>query len=372
MTLRAREIDVYGRRWRQVMERTIIPIATEIDETESLPNELLKTLSAEGVWASFVPREQGGVGLDAIRYGILHGEIGRASTAVRNLLTAHDMVAHCIMYWGEDLHRERWIRALTTGETRASFALTEEQAGSDIRAVATYAVEDSSGGYVLNGSKMWVTGGQIADLFLIGARLEDELVPFLLESDAAGLSVYPVEGMLGGRGSMLARLKLEDCRVGAEARITQRGRGRASLNSSLQRGRSSVAWGCTGLGEACLTTSVARARSRQTFGKELLGHQLVRRMVSNMATENAAGRALCLRAAEMTDGQHPRAVVATLMAKQFAAAAACRAAADTVQICGATGCQMAHQAARLYRDAKVMEIIEGSREVLESLIADFV
>jgi glutaryl-CoA dehydrogenase (non-decarboxylating) len=193
----------------------------------------------------------------------------------------------------------------------------------------------------------------------------------LVRRDVRGLEIEPIHGMLGTRGSMLAALRLRGCRVPAEAVVGRPGLGLSWIAATaLDHGRFTVAWGAVGIAQACLEASVRHATTREQFGAPLIDHQLVRRMLSEMTAETRAARLLCLHAARLRAARHPDSVAETSLAKHFAARTAMRVAHDAVQIHGALGCSDERSVERHFRDAKIMEIIEGSSEMHQLHIAD--
>jgi glutaryl-CoA dehydrogenase (non-decarboxylating) len=349
--------------FQEFVAKRITPHADRWDAEERLPTELVAELADQGYLGALVPASYGGTNLDAITFGLLNEALGYGCSSTRSLLTVHSMVAHAVTRWGSVAQKVHWLPLLATGAAVGAFALTEPGAGSDAAGLATTA-RPTADGYVLDGTKRWITYGQRADVFLLFARCADRLTAFLVERDTPGLSVVPVGGLLGTRASMVAELRLSGCVVPADAVVGRPGFGLAAVaTSALDIGRYSVAWGCVGLLAACLDAALDHAEDRVQFGKPLREHQLVQRLLADMATLLRAARLLCLEAGELKDAGHPETVPTTWMAKYFAARGAFTSAADTVQIFGAAGCGPGHPAQRLLRDAKIMEIIEGSTEL---------
>lgn len=352
---------------RAFVESEIAPHAGQWDREESTPRALINQLAERGWLGSMVPAEHGGKGLDMISYGVLTEEIGRGCSSIRSLLTVHDMVCRGILRWGSSPQKESWLPRLARGEILGAFALSEPNAGSDAMGIETTAVE-MDGGFALDGSKKWITYGQIADLFLLFAKLDGKPTAFLVERETPGLTVTPLRGILGTRASMLAELKLEGART--SSMVGRPGFGVSHvMGAALDQGRYSVACGSVGIAQACLEASLAYARERQQFGQPLFEHQLVRAMLSDMTANVRAARLLCMRAGWLRDTGDPGAIAETSVAKYFASTIANRAAADAVQIHGGNGCHDDFPVSRWFRDAKVMEIIEGSTQIQQSTIA---
>jgi hypothetical protein len=349
------------------------PHAGEFDRQEAIPPDLFVKIAGRGYFGSHVPKDHGGRGFDMITYGLLHEEIGRVCSSVRTLLTVHDMVVEAILRLGGERQRNAWLPMLTAGEALAAFALTEPDAGSDAAGIDT-TVSKERNGYTLVGHKKWISFGQIADVFLVVARIGEKgpLGGFLVKRDTPGLTITPMRGLLGLRASMLAELHFDRCRLPGDARVGSDKLPAGLLTATaLHLGRYGVAWGCAGIGEACLEASFRYAGERNQFGVPINQHQLIRRMLTNMKADISAARLLCLQAGYLRTTRDPRAVHATLMAKYFASRMVTRVANDAVQIHGANGCSDALPIERYFRDARIMEIIEGSSEILQLTIAKY-
>jgi glutaryl-CoA dehydrogenase (non-decarboxylating) len=345
----------------------VAPHAGAWDRAGITPPDAIRRLADTGWLGAVVPREQGGAGMDWVTFGLLNEELGRACSSLRSLLTVHSMASHAVLRWGSRAQKERWLAPLARGEAIGAFALSEPNVGSDASAVETTATRDGDG-FVLHGTKKWTTYGQIADVFLLFARLDGKPVAFLVERGAPGFESVPL-AIAGTRASMLAELRLDGCRVPNEARLGGAGFGLAIAVATLEVGRYSVACGSAGIVRACLDASLAYASTREQFGAAIGEHQLVQRMIANMAADWRAAHWLCMRAGWLRDQGDPSAAHETFVAKYFASTAATRAALDAVQIHGANGLTDAYPVERYLRDSRVMEIIEGSTQIQQVTIA---
>lgn len=358
--------------FRRFAQAEVAPGAQARDRDESTPGELIQRVAEQGYLGAVVPTEYSGGAQDSITFGVLNAELGRACSSIRSLLTVHSMVCLAIHKCGDDEQRARWLPRLSTGEVIGAFALSEPKIGSDAYHVETTAVAENDG-YLINGKKKWTTFGQVADLFLVFAQLGDKPTAFLVERDTPGFSVEPIRGMLGTRASMLAELTLQDCAVGKDALLGRLGFGmHAVAATALDLGRYSVAWGCLGVAQDCLHASVRHIRRRKQFGKRLYSFQLIKRMIASMAADVSAAMLQCLYAGRLRDEGDPNSIIQTCMAKYTASTACSRVADDAVQLHGAIGCSEESSVERHFRDAKVFEIIEGSTQMQELMLADHV
>ncbi|MEM6613077.1 MAG: acyl-CoA dehydrogenase family protein [Cyanobacteria bacterium P01_C01_bin.72] len=356
--------------FRVFVDQVIYPHAGEWDRQEFTPPEIIQKLAERGFLGAALPSAYGGQGMDMITYGILNEEMGRGCSGVRSLLTVHNMVSQALCRWGSKLQKEYWLPKLASGETIAAFALSEPNVGSDANSVETTAtvVGDT---YVLNGTKKWITYGQIADIFLVFAKCGSKPTAFLVEKNRPGLVVKPMSGVLGTRASMIAELDFDHCEIPQSNLVGRLGFGFSYVAASaLDYGRYSVATGCVGIAQACLEACVKYTSERQQFGVYLKEHQLIRQKITQMITQVKAARLLCYQAGYLKEINDPKSITETAIAKYFASKAASQIANDAVQIHGGNGCSDQYPVARYLRDAKIMEIIEGSTQIQEITIAE--
>lgn len=355
--------------FKQFAEKYVLPHAGMHDAAQRISPELLGRVAAAGYLGSFLPKEFGGRGLDMISYGLLHEELGKACSSLRSLLTVHDMVSLAVYRWGSNTLQANWLSRLARGDVIGAFAVSEPNAGSDPNGVETTAVL-SDQAYVLNGVKKWITFGQVADVYLVVAKSAGKATALLVERDAPGLKVVPLSGMLGMRGTMLAQLDLENCQVQRENLVGREGFGLSSVAyTALGLGRYTIAWGSVAIAQACLDACLRYVSNRKQFKVPLRDHQLIQKMISEMITNITAARLLCCQAGYLRQTGDPSEIMQTFVAKYFASTAAMKAAADAVQIHGANGCNSGYSVERHFRDAKIMEIIEGSSQIQEITIS---
>ena len=348
------------------VEREVAPFAGAWDREARTPRSVVQRMAEEGFLGAVVPAELGGTGMDAVTFGLLNEELGRGCSSIRSLLTVHSMACHSIVRWGSRAQKETLLPRMARGELIGAFGLSEPDAGSDAGAIETTAELDGDA-YVLRGTKKWTTYGQIADVLLCFAKLDDKPLALLVDLHAPGVTVAPLE-VAGTRASMLAEITFDAVRVPKENRLAGHGFGLAVALSVLELGRYSVAFGCVGIIRACLDAAAAYAAGRVQGGSVIAEHQLVQAMLAEMATDYRAARLLCLHAGWMRDQGDPDAGREVFHAKYFASVAATRAAQAAVQIHGANGLTDVYPVERYLRDSRVMEIIEGSTQIQQVTI----
>ncbi|MFE9853423.1 acyl-CoA dehydrogenase family protein [Streptomyces sp. NPDC005576] len=357
--------------FRAFADRSLVPQADRFDREQSISRDAVADLAGQGYLGALIPKAFGGLGMDWIEYGLLTEELGRGCQSIRNFVAVDDMVAHSIHKWGTEEQKQHWLPRITSGSTLAAFALTEPEVGSDAAAVQTTATADGTD-IVLRGTKKWISFAQIADLFLVFARFEGQHTAFLVERDTPGLTVEALDGLLGLRGSMLGRITFDDCRIPAANLVGRPGLGLTFVASSaLDLGRYSTAWGSVGLAQVCLEASTEYAGRRAQYGTEIRNHQLIQQLLADMLTDTVTARLLCHHAGVSKERGEMEAVNHTLLAKYRASTVAVKAAADAVQIHGAQGIGAETSVQRHYRDAKVMEIIEGTSQIQQTMLGQF-
>ena len=357
--------------FRAFVEQEIAPNANRYDQEERIPAGTISELARRGYLGATLPEAYGGLGMDLITFGFLSEELGRGCASVRTLVMLQNMIGQEISRWGSESQRDLWLKKMISGKAIAAFALTEPEIGSDAKNIQATAVR-SGDFFILNGQKKWISLGQIADLFLIFAQCEGQLSAFLVENGMSGLSVTPVSGMLGLRGAMLAELDLKDCPVPKENLLGGLGFGLVPVAvNALNLGRYSIAWGCVGMAQACMEACIQHTTARKQFGAYLKEHQLIQQMIADMLVNIEAARLLCYRAGHLMEKADPDYIMEVLLAKYFASTMANQVANNAVQIHGALGCSSEHFVQRHLRDAKIMEIIEGTTQIHQIKIAEY-
>lgn len=357
--------------FREFADRHVTPYADAWHRAQHTPAEPVAALAAAGYLGLLISREFGGGGGDAVSLGLLAGELGRACSSIRSLLTVHTMVAHAIGRWGSRVQKEEWLPLLASGARVGALAVSEPGIGSDASGVRT-TITPTDNGYVLNGHKKWITYGELADVFLVVGQTEEGPTAVLVERGTPGLRTELITDLIGIRASMTANVWFENCLVPKENMVGRLGLGVSHVTgAALDLGRYTVGWGCVGILDACVEASVAYANEREQFGSVISEHQLVRRLITNMYTDGRAARQLCLEAGRLRAQRDPGALAATSLAKYFASRAAVRASLDAVQVHGANGCSAEYPVQRYLGDAKIMEIIEGSNQLHQVGLAEY-
>jgi alkylation response protein AidB-like acyl-CoA dehydrogenase len=279
------------------------------------------------------------------------------------------MVAMPLAKWGTPDQQKRFLEPMARGDLIASFALTEPKVGSDMQSIET-TFTPRGDIYLLNGTKKWITYSGISDIFLVfGKTDEGKPLACIIRSNAPGVKVTRLEDMLGFRAAYVSRIEFNDCEIRQEDVVGKPGLALSYVAPyGLHYGRMSTAWSSAGLLRACLETSAAYATERRASDSLLIDFGMIRQIITDMGVELEAAQQLCLSASMADDAHSPKAMEKTLIAKYYASRAAVRAAADTIQVMGAAGCIEENPAARYYRNAKIMEIIEGTNQVLQRVL----
>jgi alkylation response protein AidB-like acyl-CoA dehydrogenase len=346
------------------------PAAGDWDRSQRLSKAVLAALGERGYLGTTIAPEHGGRGWDAVTFGLLNEALGRCSSALTGVVTVQAMVAMALQKWGSAAQKSRWLPRLASGAALGAIALTEPGAGSDLQAITTTFTKTADGRLRINGSKKWISCAQFADVFLVFGKLDARPAACLVPRDTAGLSIDPISDLMGFRAAGLGELMLRDAELPAESLVGKPGFGLSHLAPvALQYGRLSTACSAVGLVRGCFEESVAYA-ARRKVGAATVGELgMIRSLIARMGTDLEAGALLCHAACRAQDERMPDAFEKALMAKYFASRAAVRAASDAVQIRGAAGCHGASPVSRYYRDAKIMEIIEGTTQVHEDMLA---
>jgi alkylation response protein AidB-like acyl-CoA dehydrogenase len=358
---------------REFVEKEIAPLAASCDDEERFPIELFPKLGSLGYLGLTFPEEIGGSGGSNLDYAILCEELAYGSAGIALGIYVHMALAcSALRAFGSEELKTQWLPPALRGERIGAWAFAEAGAGSDAGSVATRAVADGDA-YVLNGSKLFITNGPIADFLVVVASTASEqrlkgLSLFLVERDRPGFRVAGSLSKLGVRASEMAELIFEDCRVPAGNLIGRENRGFLDALHTLTLGRIASAAFATGVARAALDATLAHARERVQFGQPIGSFQAVRFGITDMAVQIEASRLLCHRAAIAADRALPHGREAS-MAKLYATEACTRIVERALHYHGAAGFMSESPIQRFYRDCKVFELGEGSSELQREMIA---
>jgi len=358
---------------KEFVASEVAPIAAEIDRDHRFPEELIPQMGKLGLMGVPFAEEVGGAGADYVSYAIVLEELARACASTSVIVSGHTSLGTWpIFEYGTPAQKEKYLQGLTSGEKLGAFALTEPGAGTDAAAGQTTAVLDGDE-YVLNGSKIFITNGGYADLYIVTAMTDPSagtrgISAFIVEKDAPGFSVGEREHKMGIKASSTTPLYFSDCRIPKDALLGQEGKGFKIAMQTLDGGRIGIASQALGIAQGALDASITYAKERVQFGKPIATLQAIQWMLADMATEIDAARLLVYRAAWNKDNGLPYGKEAA-MAKLFAAETATRVAGKAIQIHGGYGFTESYPVERAYRDAKITEIYEGTSEVQRMVIA---
>jgi acyl-CoA dehydrogenase len=357
---------------RTFARERVAPGARDRDRNEKFPVELLAEMAELGLLGVNVPAAYGGAEAGAVSYALAMMEIAEACASTAVAMAVTNMCAELITAFGTEEQKQRHVSRLTSGQAVAgAFALSEPQAGSDASALETRA-QRTGDGWVLNGSKQWITSGDRAGVMVVWARSGTPgaggLSAFIVEGGTRGLIVGRHEDKMGLRASSTVPLQFEDCRLPADALLGQEGQGFKLAMMALDGGRIGIASQACGVARAALAASVRYTRERKAFGKSVADFQAVRFMLANIQTELAAAELMTLRAADLKQSGRPFTREAS-MAKVFASEMANRAADKAVQLHGGYGYIDEFPVERYMRDARVQTIYEGTSEIQRLVIA---
>jgi len=365
---------------RQFMEAEVRPFVKEMEKAEKFPAEAIKKLGEMGCCGMLMPEEWGGPGLDTVSYVLMLEEVARVFTAMSTALgVTNSAVQAPLLLFGTEAQKKKYLRPMATGETLGAFCLTEPAAGSDAAGIQATAVRSAglqpgTSYYKLNGTKTWVTNGSAAGVLLVFAKTDPAaggkgISAFLVEPGFAGFHVGRHEDKMGQRSSPSVEILLNDCVVPVENRLGEEGQGLKIALSALDGGRIGIAAQAVGLAQGALEETVKYAKQRKAFGKNISDFQAIQWMIADMQTEIEAARGLVYYTAWLKDAHPTKMGAASSKAKLYASEMANRVVAKAVQIHGSVGYSRETDVERMYRDARVITIYEGTSEVQRMIIA---
>ena len=357
---------------REFADEVIAPRVRESDRAQRFDVDLARRMGEMGYLGAPVAEEHGGRGLDYVSYALIVEQVGRADSAARTVISVQtSLVCGSIERWGTDEQKQRWLPGLCSGELFGCFGLTEAESGSDAASMRTRA-ERIDGGWKLNGGKMWISLGNVANVAMVFAQTDPAakhrgLACFLVPTEAPGFSSQEIHGKLGLRSSDTASLAFDDLEVPEDALLGEIGQGFKIAMSALDLGRYSVAAGCVGICDGCVDASVEYATEREQFGVPIARFQLVQAMIAEMIVKRDAARMLVLRAGLLKDAGEPS-TTETSIAKLYATESAVECANTAIQVHGGAGYVDDHPVERYLRDARVTTLYEGTSQIQKLII----
>ena len=365
---------------RQFTDEQIIPVASEYERTDTFPDEIVEGLRELGIFGFTVPEEYGGLGLDLTTYALAVSELSRGWMSISGIINTHFIVVNMLMRDGTDEQKQRFLPRMATGEIRGAFSMTEPECGSDVQAIRSSAVRDGDD-YIVNGQKMWVTNGLRSGVVALLVKTDTEIKPahkgmscLLVEktpgvSQEGGLTIPPQLEKLGYKGVETTELVFSDHRVPATDLLGgEEGAGFAQMMSGVEVGRVNVAARGVGVAQRAFEIAIRYAQERHAFGKEIAKHQGIQFKLAEMATKIEAARLLMLSAARKKDAGE-RSDVEAGMAKLYASEICHEVVEDAFRIHGGYGYSKEYEIERLYRDAPMLLIGEGTSEIQKLIIA---
>ena len=357
---------------RRFADERIRPLASALDESETFPAELYDELARLGLFGIAVPEALGGAGADVLSYAVVMEELARGYASVADQCGLVELVGALLAEHGTDAQRSRYLAPLLQARSRAAYALTEPEAGSDLAGLKTTA-ERVGDGWILTGEKIWIHNAPVCDFAVVLARTDKAaghrgMSIFLVDSELPGFAAGRKEHKMGQRASQVGALSFQQVRLPPEALLGTENRGFHMMMSVLDKGRVGIAALAVGVLEAALEASIDYAKVRKQFGRAISEFQAVQWMIADMAKDAHAAR-LMVHAAAVKLDRGERATLEASMAKCFASDAAVAHTANAVQIHGGSGYIRGFEVERLYRDAKITQIYEGTNQIQRVIMA---
>ncbi|MEW6082118.1 MAG: acyl-CoA dehydrogenase family protein [Bacillota bacterium] len=368
------EVEMLRRMVRDYVKKRLEPLVQWVEEEDEIPGEIVREMAQMGFFGLPFPEEYDGAGVGELGYCVVMEELAAVNSAYGNLIGAHTGIAACSIFLdGTEEQKTRYLKPMCRGEEIGAFALTEPNAGSDAAAIETSARREGDR-YYLNGSKIWITNGDIADVVVVFAVTDKSLGPrggvsaFIVEKAFPGFQVGTVDRKMGLRGSHTAELVFNECEVPRENVLGEVGSGFLTAMKALDFGRIGLAAGALGAAQKALEMSIQWARQRVQFGKPIAEFQAIQWMLADMAVQIHAARLMTYHAASLVDaGQKVSREAA--MVKLFASEMANKVIDKALQIHGGTGYMKEYSLERMYRDARILPIYEGTNEIQRMVIA---
>lgn len=371
------EQEMMQRMVRDFAKHDIPPVLNDMETADAYPTAVIKKMGTLGLMGIPIPEAYGGADMDFVSYTLAIEELSKVSASIGVILSVHTSVGtHPILYFGTEEQKQTYVRPLAQGDNIGAFCLTESGAGSDAGSLKTRAVK-KDGYYVLNGAKMFVTNGEVADTFVVFARTDPDapqdhgVSAFIVDRNIAGVTVGKKENKMGLHGSGTVEIVFEDACVPVDHLLGEEGKGFQIALANLDAGRIGIAAQALGIAEAALTLATDYAGHRKQFANPIGAQQAVGFKLADIATNIEAARWLLYQAAALRSSGRPSAKEAS-MAKLLASRVARESSIEAVQILGGYGYTKDYSAERLFRDAKVTEIYEGTSEIQQMVVSKHV
>lgn len=358
---------------KEIAQKEIAPRALDIDKSGVMDPELLKILKQSGMTQLAVPKEYGGAGLDLLTGAMISEELAKGCAGTATVCAANSLASFPILFAGSDEQKKEYFDCLNNGGI-ACFALTEPGAGSDAGAVSCKA-KKVDGGYVLNGTKCFITNAPICDKITLFANTRESggirgLTVFTVDRNTLGVSIGKEEDKMGIRASATSEIIFDDCFVPTSARIGREGMGFRIAMQTLETSRPVVGAISVGIAQAALENAIHYAHQRKQFGQKIASFEMVQEMIANMVTKTEAARALVYKACWLKMQGDKRASMFSAMSKCFASDTAMEVTTTAVQVMGGNGYSRENPNEKYMRDAKIMQIYEGTNQVQRLVIAN--
>lgn len=360
---------------RTFVDKEIRPVAREWEQSGRYPTEIVDGMKEMGLFGLTVPEEYGGLGVDLLSMAIVFEEISRGWMGIAGILGSHSLSCKMIAKHGTEEQKQEWLPQFATGERRTGVALTEPGAGSDLQGITTRAVKDGDD-YIVTGTKTWITNARYADPIPVLVKTDPTAEPahrgtsvLLISADSEGFSVSKDLPKMGYKGTESCEIVLDNVRVPADRLLGGvEGVGFKQVASGLETGRINIAARSVGIAQEAFDRAIAYSREREAFGQAISEFQAIQLKIADMATEIQAARLLVYWAADKAD-RGERADIEAGMAKYFASEVAIRASLESMRVHGGYGYSEEYEIPRLYRDAPLMSIGEGTNDIQRMIIA---
>ncbi|HEX7073218.1 MAG TPA: acyl-CoA dehydrogenase family protein [Hyphomicrobiaceae bacterium] len=357
---------------RRFADEVIRPQAEALDRDEAFPADIYRQMGELGLFGITVPAELGGAGLDTLAYALVMEELSRGYASIADQCGLYELIGTLLSVHGTPAQQQKWLGPLLSARVKPAYCITESGAGTDVSGIQTTA-ERTATGWRLSGSKLWIHNAPVADVGFVLARTDKDagkrgMSIFIVPFDLPGVSRGPKEHKMGQRASQVGALHFDQVEVPADALLGAEGRGFHIMMSVLDKGRIGIAALAVGIAQAGLEAAVAYAKERKQFGQPIADFQGLQWMLADMAKDITAARLLVRNAAEALDSGRPATIYCS-MAKCFASDMAVAQTANAVQVFGGSGYIRGFEVERLYRDAKITQIYEGTNQIQRSIIA---